>query len=85
MKRGQNTCSYLSPSVYILVENSFLFYLILVVSFFLLWIPRIASERNRAVYARVVESLYFDYGGKEQCPWNVAQLRGESFLFLSVV
>ena len=41
--------------------------------FFLLWIPRIASERNRAVYTRVPESLYCDYGGKEQCPWTIAQ------------
>lgn len=38
----------------------------------------IASERNRAVYTRVAESLYCDYGGKEQCPWTIAQLRETS-------
>ena len=37
---------------------------------------RIASEGNRAVFTRVVESIYSDYGGKEQCPWSVEQLKG---------
>ena len=42
------------------------------------------SERNRAVYTRVAESLYCDYGGKEQCPWTVAKLRGEFYFAFGV-
>ena len=35
-----------------------------------------ASEGNRAVITKVVESIYSDYGGKEQCPWSFEQLKG---------
>lgn len=37
---------------------------------------RLASEGNRAVITKVVESIYSDYGGKEQCPWSFEQLKG---------
>lgn len=38
----------------------------------------LASEGNRAVFTKIVESIYSDYGGKEQCPWSVEQLRESS-------
>ena len=42
---------------------------------------RIASEGNRTVFTKIAESIYSDYGGKEHCPWSVAQLRGKFFFF----
>ena len=40
---------------------------------------RTASEGNRTVFTKIAESIDSDYGGKEHCPWSVAQLRGKFF------
>jgi len=34
-----------------------------------------ANSENKVVFSRVVEAIYHDYGGKEQCPWTSAQLK----------
>ena len=37
------------------------------------------KELPHCVDTKIVESIYSDYGGKEHCPWSVAQLRGKFF------
>ena len=37
---------------------------------------RMTNPVNKAVFVRVVEAIHHDYGGKEQCPWTSAQLKG---------
>lgn len=48
-----------------------------------LFLSRMINPENKAVFVRVVEAVYHDYGGKEQCPWTSAQLRGNMEMCLS--